>query len=66
MIRKLVFTSLLLAVACAGAVTVRQLTIEPTFVLCGQPCSVVVPVCPTGCFCKIPPGQITGKCVTRP
>lgn len=64
MIRKVILTSLLLAVASAGAVTVQQLGTKPAQFACGQICSRTVG-CPnpTHCFCRIPPGQSKGTCL---
>lgn len=67
MIRKMILTSLLLAVASAGAMTVKQLTTAPKlFAGCSGICSRTVP-CPDPekCLCVIADGDEFGVCLTR-
>lgn len=66
MIRKVVLTSLLLAVASAGAVTVQQLSTTPTFGACGGRCSKFVSCLVPFCGCQVPPGASSGTCVSIP
>jgi len=67
MIRKVALTSVLLAVASAGAVTVKQLTTTPKlFGACRQNCSVAVSCSAAACFCDIPSGAVAGTCKLRP
>jgi hypothetical protein len=65
MIRKVILTSLLLAVASAGAVTVQHLSTTPkVFSVCGgAACSARVHCLVPLCTCNIKPGQLSGTCV---
>jgi hypothetical protein len=65
MIRKVMLTSVLLAVASAGAVTVQQLSTTPKFFsTCGaSSCSRAVKCLVPVCACNIKPGQLSGICV---